>query len=145
MVEELFDKSEWRLKKLTNDLRSMNQRVASLEQGARQPRLAMEAHGPADTKTRERTEGIAKAVRVMHGDSFSSNRVQAGPKTTSTSFGVKVEPPALPCRDDIVVNNSAAAPKLYRSPLKMRSPTAAGGETSTARRPPSTIRLFGSA
>ena len=137
MVEERFDKSECRPEKLTNDLTSMNQRVASLEQDARQPRLAMEPHGPADTKTRERTEGTAKAVQAMHGDNFSSNGVQAGPKTTSTSFGVKVEPPALPCRDDIVVNNGAAAPKSYLSPLEMRSPTAAGGllptgKTSTA-------------
>ena len=32
----------------------MNQHVASLEQGAQQPRLATEVDGPADTKTRER-------------------------------------------------------------------------------------------
>ena len=30
------------------DLRSIDQRLASLEQDARQPRLAMEADGPAD-------------------------------------------------------------------------------------------------
>ena len=34
--------------------------VARLEQDARQPRLAMEADGPADTETPERTEGAAK-------------------------------------------------------------------------------------
>ena len=32
-----------------------NQREASLEQDARQPRLTEEADGPADAKTRERT------------------------------------------------------------------------------------------
>ena len=71
----------------------MDQRLACVEQDARQPRLAIEIDEPADEKTRERTEGAAKAVQVMYGDSFSANRVQAGPKTTSTSFGVKAEPP----------------------------------------------------
>ena len=50
----------------------------------------MEADGLSNTKTRERTEGAAKAIQAMHEDSFfSANRVQAGPKTTATSFGVK--------------------------------------------------------
>ena len=86
----------------------------------------MEADGPSDTKTRERTEGVAKAVQAMHGDSFSANRVDPDP-ICSTSFGVKVEPPALPCRDDVVVENGAAALKSCFPPLEMRSPTAAGG------------------
>ena len=39
----------------------------------------MEADGPSDTKTRERTEGAAnKAVQAMHGDKFSANRVENG-------------------------------------------------------------------
>ena len=50
------------LKDIKEDSRSMNQRVARLEQDAWQPRLAMEADGPADTKTRECTEGTAKEV-----------------------------------------------------------------------------------
>ena len=70
----------------------MNQRVARLEQIARQPRLAMEADGPADPKTRERTEGAAKAVQAKHRDSCTAQRVQDGPKI-STCFGVMVEPP----------------------------------------------------
>ena len=80
-----------------------------------------------DIKTRERTDGAAPAVQAMHGDSFSANRVDPGPKTTSTNFGVKTEPPALSCRDDVVVENGAAAPKSCLSPLKMRTTTAAGG------------------
>ena len=44
------------------DLRCIDQHLASLEQDARQPRLAMEADVPADKKARERTEGIATAV-----------------------------------------------------------------------------------
>ena len=45
----------------------------------------------------------------------------------STSFGAKVEPPAVPCRDDVLVENGAPAPKSCPSPLEMHSPTAAGG------------------
>ena len=89
----------------------MDQRLASLEQNARQPRLAMEADVPADEKTRERTEGAAKAVQAMHGDSISANRVQASPKTTWASSGLKTEPPALLCKDDDLFENGATAPK----------------------------------
>ena len=84
----------------TKDLRKMDQCFTNLEQGTRQPRLAMEADVPAEEKTRKRTKGAARAAQTMHGDSFFASRVQAGPNTTSTSFGVKAEPPALPCRDD---------------------------------------------
>ena len=90
----------------------------------------MEADGPADTKTPERTEGAAKAVQANHGDSCTAQKVQDGTKT-STCFGVKAEPPALPCRDDVLVENGAAAPKLYLPPLEMRSSTAAGGSPLT--------------
>ena len=96
----------------------------------------MEADGQANTKTRERTEGAATAVQAIRGDSFSACRVASGPKT-STSFGVKAEPPALPCKDDVVVESGDAAPKSCLPSLEMRSSTAAGGlvptgETSTA-------------
>ena len=62
----------------------------------------------------------------MHGDSFSANRVDPDPMC-STIFGVKAEPPALPCRDDVLVDNGAAAPKSRLSPLEMCSQTAASG------------------
>ena len=47
------------------------------------------------------------------------------------------ESPALPCRDDVVVESGDVAPKSCLLSLEMRSPTAAGGlvptgETSTA-------------
>ena len=50
---------------------------------------------------------------------------------------MKAGPPALPCRDDVLIDNGAAAPKLCLSPLEMRPPTVAGGllpigKTSTA-------------
>ena len=94
----------------SDEMRRMDQRLASLEQDARQPHLAMEADVPVGEKTRERTKGAATAVQAMHGDSCTAKRVQAGP-TTSTSFGVKAEPCALSCRDDVLVKKGAAAPK----------------------------------
>ena len=108
----------------------MNQRVARLEKDAQQPRLAMEADGPADTKTCERTEGAAKEVQAKHGDSCTAQRVRNGPKI-STCFGVMAEPPALPCGDAALVENGAAAPKSCLPSLEIRSPTAAGGVLST--------------
>ena len=111
----------------------MDQRLAGLEHDARPPRLAVEVDGHANTKTRERTEGAATAVQAIDGDSCSATRVDAGPKTNSTSFGVKVEPPALPCRDDVLVKKSATAPKSYLLLLEMRSPSAAGGSLPTGK------------
>ena len=87
-------------------MRRKKQRLVSLEQGSRQPRLAMGTDVPADEKTLERTEGTAKAVQAMHGDSFSAKRVEYGPES-STGFGVKADPPALSCRDDVLVENDA--------------------------------------
>ena len=115
----------------------LEKRLTRLEHGARQPRLAMEADGQADTETRERTEGAATTVQAMRGDCFSARRVEPGPTTNSTSFGVKVEPPALPCRDDVVVECGTAAFESCLPSLEMRSSTVAGGlvptgEASTA-------------
>ena len=126
MIEKLFDKSDRRLEKLLNEMRRMDQRLASLEHDARHPRLAMVADGQSDTKTPERTKGAARAVQSMHGDSLFVNRVDPDPMC-STTFGVKVKPPALPCMDDGLVEKGAAAPKSRLSLLEMRSPTAAGG------------------
>ena len=118
----IFDK----MQEYVDDLRGMGQRVASLEPGARQPRLAMEADGPANTETFEPTEGAATAVQAMHGGSFSATRVEHGPKTNSTSAGMMAELSALPCRDDALVENGDASPKLCLPSLEMRSPAAAG-------------------
>ena len=121
----------------------MDQRVASLKQDARQPHLAMEAYGLADTETRERTEGVAKAVQAVYGDSCSANRVDPDPMC-STSFGDDCTgPPALPCsREDALVDNGAVALKSRLSPLEMRSPTAAGGLLPTGKTSTSTKTTF---
>ena len=121
------------LKEIKKDVRSIEQRVTRLEHIARQSRLAMKAGGPTNTKTHERTKGASTAVQTMHGDSCSATRVDPGPKTNSTSLGMKAEPPALPCREDIMVENRAAAPKSCLPSLEIRSPTVAGGLLPTGK------------
>ena len=95
--------------------------------------LPMEADEPANTKTRKRTEGAATAVQAMRGDSFSVRRVEPGPNTNSIIFGVKAEPPILPCRDDVVVESGNAAPKSCLLFLEICSPIAAGGLVPTGK------------
>ena len=80
------------------------QRLASLEQDTRQPRIAMEADGSATEKTCERTEGAAKrtesaakAVQAMHGDSCFASRVDPDPMCSTSFEDDSTRPPALPC------------------------------------------------
>ena len=82
--------------------------LLSQEHYARQPRYDIEANGPANTKTQERTEGAAKkAVKAMRGDSCNAEQmVQDGPKT-SIIFGVEAGPPDLPCWEDVLVEERA--------------------------------------
>ena len=75
MFKERFDRWDRKLERRSDEIRVMSQRVSSLEQDARQPRLAMEADEQADTKTGKRTEGAAMAVQAMHGDSCSATRI----------------------------------------------------------------------
>ena len=77
-----FEQLEKKFDELKVMMRLLEQHLASQEQDARQPRLAMEADGPANMKTRERTEGAATAVQAMYGDSCTAQRVQDGPMTT---------------------------------------------------------------
>ena len=77
MMKEAFDRWDRKLDEISDKMegyieegRSIDQRLTRLEHGARQARLAMEADGIANTKTRERTEDTATAVQAMHGDSF---------------------------------------------------------------------------
>ena len=120
-------------------MRRSEQHLLSREQDARQPRLAMEADGHANTKTQGRTEGAAKAVQVMRGDSCTTEqKVQDGPKISIT-FDVEAEPSDLPCREDVLVEKGATSPESCLPSLEMRPLTAAGGllpigEASTATR-----------
>ena len=108
-MKKAFDRWDKKVDEISDEMIKMDEHVTRLEHGARQPRLAMEANGQASTKTRERTEGAAIAVQAMRGDGFSARRVEPGPTTNSTSFGVKAGPPALPCWDDSVVESGATA------------------------------------
>ena len=143
MMKEAFDRWDKKLDEISEEFveerRSIDQRLTRLEYGARQSRLAMEADGHANTKTRKRMEGAATAVQAMSGDSCTTaQKVQDGPKT-SISFGVMAEPPDLPCREDVLVEDDATSPESCLPSLKMCSPTAGGGllptgEVSTATR-----------
>ena len=125
MMKEALDRWD---KKLNEISQRMDQHVTRLEHGARQRRLVTEADGKqADTKTCERTDGAATAEQAMPGDNFSARWVEPGPKTNSTSVGMMAEPPALSCRDDVVVESGPAASKSCLPFLEMRSPSAAGG------------------
>ena len=137
VMKVAFERWDKNLDEIFDEIKKVDKNVTHLEHGARQPRLAMEAYRHADTKTRERTEGVATPVRAMRGDCFSARRVEPGPNTNSINFGVKAEPPALPCRDDVVVKYGDAASESCLPSLEMRLSTAAGGlfptgEASTA-------------
>ena len=128
MVKSRLGQQEKKLNGLMEEMREAKNRLVGLEQDARQPRLAMKVDVPSDTKTRERAEGVAAAVQAKRWDSCSVNRVDPG-LMCLTSFGDdSTGPPTLSCsRDNALVDNGAAAPKLCLSPLEMRTPTAAGG------------------
>ena len=55
----------------------------------------MEADGPANTKTREGTQGAATAVQAMRGDSCSADRADPDPMC-STSSGDDCTGPLVP-------------------------------------------------
>ena len=135
VMKVVFDRWDKNLDEILDEMRKMDEHVTRLEHGARQPSLAMEADGPTDTKTRDRTEGAATAAQAMRGDSFSARRVEPSPNTNSTSFGVKTEPPAHSCRDDVVVESGEAASESCLPFLEMRSSTAAGGLAPTGEAP----------
>ena len=138
-MDSCFDRWNRELDEILDEARVMDQRVSSLERGARQPRLAMEADGHENTKTQERTEGVAIVVQAMRGDSCTTaQKVQDRPKTSIT-FGVEAEPLDISFRDDVLIEGGDAAPRSCLPSLEMRSPTAAGGllptgEASTATR-----------
>ena len=131
MFKEQFDRSDryWygmrsqldqqvkKLDEMAKEMRLKDRRQESLEQDARRPRLAMEADGPPDTKTRECTEGAAKAVQAMHRVDSDLMRF--------ASFGDDCT--GLCSREDALVDNGAAVLKSCLTPLEMRTPTAAGG------------------
>ena len=79
ITKSRFDQHEKKLNEFM-EMRVTEKRSASLEQDARQPRLAMEADVPTE-------KSAATVVQAKHGDSCSSNRVDPDPMCL-TSFGV---------------------------------------------------------
>ena len=125
LMKSYFDQQDKKLDELTGKMRETRQRFAGLEHDARQPCLVIMADVKPDTKTRKRTEDT-EADRAKYGDSSSAKRVDAGP-TSSASFGMIAEAPALPCRDDALDDKGAKAPKPCLSPMEMRTLIATGG------------------
>ena len=74
-------------------------------------------------KTRESTEGFAQGE--MLGD-ISSDRVHDPMRLTSFGDKYYTEPPALPCRDEALVNQGHEAAKPCLSPVEIRKSTSAG-------------------
>ena len=100
-----------------------NQRHAELQHQAHQPRLAMMADVQEDKKTRESTEDFAQDGIL--GD-ISSDRVHDPTRLTSFGDINYTEPPALPCRDDALVNQGHEVAKPCLSPVEIRKSTSAG-------------------
>ena len=73
-----FDQQDEKLDELTKKMRETRQRLAGLEQEARQPRLATEGDVEPDTRIYKRTEDAA-ADRVKHIGDSSSAKVYIGP------------------------------------------------------------------
>ena len=112
------------------EMRATDQHLAGLEHDAWQPCLATEADVPSDKNTRKRVEDAA-ADQAKNGDSCSAKKADPDPMRP-TSFGDdSTEPPALPCRDNVMVDKGAAAPKPCLSPVAMRTLTAAVASTAT--------------
>ena len=107
-------------------MRATRQRLADLEHDVRQPRLAAKVDVPTVKKTHTGAEE-APANQAKHGDSCSAKKVDPDPMCLTSFRDDSTEPPALPCRDDVLVNKGAAVPKPCLSPVEMRTLTAAGG------------------
>ena len=96
LIKSHFDQQDKKLDEHMEKTRDTRQRSASLEQGARQPRLAMEADVKSDKNTHNRTTDVA-AERVISGNNCSANQVDPD-QICLTSFGDdSTGPPALPC------------------------------------------------
>ena len=143
LIDRRFDQQEKTLDEIMKMTRGTGQRVRSLEQDTRQPCLAMEADGPANTKTRERTEGATTAVQAMRGDSCSADRVDPDLMCSTSSSDDSIGPPAPPCSGkNTLVDNRAAAPKSCLPFLEICSPTAAGGLVPTGEATTATKTTF---
>ena len=133
MMKEAFDRWDNQLDEISDE---MNKRLTRLEHETRQPRLAIEADGPADKDSRGHGGPRNSSTSNAWGWLFCTPGCTP-PKHQLDQFGVKAEPPALPCKDDSVVGCSATVSESCLPSSEMRSSIAAGGlvptgEASTA-------------
>ena len=145
-IDSRFDQQEKKLDEIRKMTRGTSHLLPSVEQDARQPRLAMEADGPANTKTRERTEGDAAAVQAIRGDRCSADRVDPDPTCSTSSGDDCTGPPAPPCSRENVLRcpNRISHPwrcAHHQPPVAYFPPA----KPQRQRRSPSTSHLFGSA
>ena len=123
-LDKLLVRRGNKLDGMVKEARNTNQRRAGLQHQAQQSRLAMKVDVLEDKKTRESTEDFAQDGRL--GD-ISSDRVHDPMRLTSFGDQDYTEPPALPCRDDALVNQGHEVAKPCLSPVEMRKLTSAGG------------------
>ena len=122
-LDKLLVRRGNKLDDMVKETRNTNQRRAGLQHQAQQPRLAMKADVLEDKKTRESTEDSAQDGRL--GD-ISSDRVHDPMRLTSFGDQDYTKPPALPRRDDALVNQGHEVAKPCLSPVEMRKSTPAG-------------------
>ena len=100
-LDKLLVRRGNKLDDMVKETRITNQRRPGLQHQAQQPRLAVKADVLEDKKTRESREDFVEDGRL--GD-ISSDRVHDPMRLTSFCDREYIEPPALPCRDDALVN-----------------------------------------
>ena len=139
-MDSYFDRWNRKLDEILDEMRVMGPHVTSLEQDAWQPRLAMKADGPANTKTRERRRALLRQYKRCMGMAVLPAGLIPTRCVLPASGGDCTVPPAPLCLgENALVDTRTAAPKSCLPSLEIRSPTAAGdllptGETSTATR-----------
>ena len=124
-VNMKFEELHSKLDDMVKEIRNTNQRCAGLQQlQAQQPRLAVKADVLEDKKTRKSRGDFAPDGRL---EDISSGRVYDSMRLTSFDDQEYIEPPALPCRDNALINQGHEVPKPCLSPVEMRKSTPAGG------------------
>jgi hypothetical protein len=120
-MTEKFAEVKIEFEKIHKRLDDRDKRIEDLRK-AHQPRLAMEADVKEDDKTREGVEDFAQDGIL--GD-ISSDRAHDPTSLTSLGDNDCTDPPALPSRDDALVNQSHEVAKPCLSPVEIRKLTSA--------------------
>ena len=122
-LDKLLVRRGNKLDDIVKETRNTNQRRAGLQHQTQQPRLAVKADTLEDKKTRKSLEDFAQDGRL---GGISSDRAHDPMRLTSFGDQDYIEPPALPCRDDALVNQGQKMAKPCLSLVKIRKSTPAG-------------------